>query len=292
MAMAEKPSQILDGVSETLLITLYTRALESQRPDGMIRDKRAVEIFRKMDCDFSHLKLQGHDEVGLIMRVKHFDSKAREFLERNPDAVVVHFGCGLDTRFERVNDGRVEWFDLDLPNVIELRRKYIGEESGRYHLFSGSAFEDAWMEAVNPYAGRDFLFMAEGVFPYFEEAQVKTLFLKIQDHFPGSELVCDAHTPFVIRTDNLQLALSGVKARLRWGLSMAGTWRNGARGSRCWRNGSTSTILNRAWLRFGGCAFSPCWENQPVSFTTGWENNHENDEPLEPVYLPDLGAGL
>jgi O-methyltransferase involved in polyketide biosynthesis len=216
--MARKTSQILDGVSETLLITLYTRALESQRPDGMIRDERAVEIFRKMDCDFSHLKLQGHDEVGLIMRVKHFDSKAREFLERNPDAVVVHFGCGLDTRFDRVDDGRVEWFDLDLPEVIELRRKYIGVESGRYHLFSGSAFEDAWMEAVNPYAGRDFLFMAEGVFPYFEEARVKTLFLKIHDHFPGSELVCDAHTPFVIRTDNLQLALSGVKARLRWGL--------------------------------------------------------------------------
>jgi len=124
----------------------------------------------------------------------------------------------LDTRFDRVDDGRVEWFDLDLPDVIELRRNYIGVESGRYHFFSGSAFEDAWMEAVNPYAGRDFLFMAEGVFPYFEEAQVKALFLKIHDHFPGSELICDAHTPFVIRTDNLQLALSGVKARLRWGL--------------------------------------------------------------------------
>lgn len=210
--------QTLDGVSETLLITLYTRAIESQQPDAMLKDEKAVEIIKKMDSDLSRLKLQAHDAVALILRMRHFDLLAREFLAHNPKAVVVHFGCGLDTRFERVDDGRVEWFDLDLPDVIELRRKYVGGESGHYHLFSGSAFEDAWMEAVNPYAGRGFLFMVEGVFPYFEEAQVKALFLKIQDHFPGSELVCDAHTPFVIRTDNLQLALSGVKARLRWGL--------------------------------------------------------------------------
>ncbi len=216
--MSKKSSRILDGVSETLLITLYTRAQESQRPDGMIHDENAVEIIKKMEGDFSRLKLQGHDEVALILRLQHFDRKVSEFLVRNPQAVVVHFGCGLDTRFERVEDGRVEWFDLDLPDVIELRRKYIGGESGRYHLFSGSAFENGWLEAVSPYAGRAFLFIAEGVFPYFEEAQLRALFLKLRDHFPGAELVCDAHTPFVIWTDNLQLALSGVKARLHWGL--------------------------------------------------------------------------
>jgi O-methyltransferase involved in polyketide biosynthesis len=216
--MTEKVSPILEGISKTLLITLYTRARETQRPDAMIKDEKAVEIVNQMKVDFSRLKLQGHDEVALILRVRQFDSKVRDFMSRNPDAVVIHFGCGLDTRFERVDDGRVEWFDLDMPEVIELRRKLISGDGGRYHLISGSAFEDAWLEIVRPYAGRAFLFMAEGVFPYFEEAQVKTLFLKLRERFPGAELVCDAHTPFVIRTDNLQLALTGVKARLHWGL--------------------------------------------------------------------------
>ena len=216
--MPEKTSQLLDGVSETLLMTLYVRALETERPDGLIRDEKAVEIVKKIDCDLSRLKLQGHDRAAVITRMGVFDRKAREFLARNPGAVVVHFGCGLDTRFERVDDGRVRWYDLDLPDVIDLRRKLIGGEGGRYHLLAASAFDDSWLETVSQSGKRAVLFMAEGVLPYFEEAQVKALVLKLRERFPGSELVCDAQTPFIIRSDNLQLAMTGVQARLHWGL--------------------------------------------------------------------------
>lgn len=116
--MPAKASRILEGISETLLITLYARAVESERPDGLIRDEKAVEIVKKLECDFSRLRLHGHDEVAIIMRMRRFDHQARDFLARNPEAAVVHFGCGLDTRFERVDDGRVQWFDLDLPDVV------------------------------------------------------------------------------------------------------------------------------------------------------------------------------
>lgn len=119
--MPEKTHPNLNGVAETLLITLYARAVESQRPDALIKDDKAVAIVKQMDCDFSRLKLQGRDEVAVILRMRKFDRHAREFLNRNPNAVIVHIGCGLDTRFERVDNGRVEWFDLDLPEVIEPR---------------------------------------------------------------------------------------------------------------------------------------------------------------------------
>jgi O-methyltransferase involved in polyketide biosynthesis len=208
----------LNGVSETLLMTLYARAVESQRPDAMVKDDRAVAIVSRMDCDFSRLRMHGHDEVAVILRMREFDRFAREFMERNPEGAVVHVGCGLDTRFERVDNGRVEWFDLDLPRVIELRKELIGGEGERYHLLSGSVFEDAWLENVSCHSHPPFLFLAEGVFPYFEEAQIKGLFLKIRDHFPGAEVVCDAHTPFVMRANNLQLVMAGVEARLHWGL--------------------------------------------------------------------------
>lgn len=216
--MPEKISQSLSSISETLLMTLYVRARESQRPDAMIKDDLAMALVTQIEADFSRLRMQQHDEVAVILRMRKFDSLVRGFLARCPEAVVVHIGCGLDTRFERVDDGIVEWFDLDLPDVITLRKKLIQGGSSRYHTLATSVFEQGWLEEVSAFKPRPFMFLAEGVFPYFYEAQVKSLFLKLQANFPGAELACDGHTPYVIFADNLQLALSKVTARLHWGL--------------------------------------------------------------------------
>jgi len=230
--MSEKILQKLDGVSQTLLMTLYIRARESQFPDGMIKDDKAVEMVNRLDCNFSRLRMHRHDEIAVIMRMRKFDNHVRDFLARNPDAALVHIGCGLDTRFERVDNGLVEWFDLDMPDVMELRSQLISSESKRHHVLATSVFETGWFDTVNKYKPRSFMFIAEGVFPYFEETQVKALFLQLRAHFPDCELVCDAHTPFVIWADNLQLAFSGVKARLHWSIKHGTdveTWAEGIR---------------------------------------------------------------
>jgi O-methyltransferase involved in polyketide biosynthesis len=216
--MADKIHPKLNGVPETLLMPLYMRALESQRPDGWIKDDKAVAMVSRIDYDFARLKMQGHDEVAVMLRMCEFDRMAREFLARNPAAGVVHIGCGLDTRFERVDNGQVEWFDLDLPEVNELRGQFIETDCPRYHLLSGSVHEDAWLEKIVLPNPRLMLFLAEGVLPYFEEAQVRALFVKLRARFPGAELVCDAQSPFFVRMNNLQLAFVGIGARLRWGL--------------------------------------------------------------------------
>jgi O-methyltransferase involved in polyketide biosynthesis len=204
-------------VAETLLMPLYARALEAQRPAPMVRDDKAVELVKQIDYDFSRFKLRGHDQATIIMRMREFDRQARGFLARHPEAVVVHIGCGLDTRFERVDDGRVQWYDLDLPEVIDLRRQLM-DETARCHFLACSVFDRAWLDVVSIHAGRPFLFLAEGVLPYCEEAQVKDLVLLIKQRFPGAELVCDAMTPFMIRSLNLELAFTRLAARLHWGL--------------------------------------------------------------------------
>lgn len=216
--MAEKKCVDLDNVSETLLITLYTRACESQRPDAVFKDEKSVEMVKRIDYDFSRARMQAHDEAAIIIRLREFDRFTREFLVRYPDAVVVHIGCGLDTRFDRVDNGLVEWYDLDLPHVINLRRELMGEDRGRYHLVGSSVFEDDWLETVNMHRQLPFLFLAEGVLPYFEEDQVRLLFRKLRDHFPGAEFIFDAMSPFVIWVDNLQLKHAKMEARLHWGL--------------------------------------------------------------------------
>ncbi len=245
----------LSGVSETLLIPLYVRAAESQRPDALIHDPRAAGLVQQIDCDFARLKMQPQDEIAIILRLRQFDRLGREFLERHPAGLVVHIGCGLDTRFERLDNGQVVWCDLDLPPVIDLRRRLIGGESERYHLLAGSVLEDEWIQAVQALMPRPILFLAEGVLPYFENAQVKALFLKLCDRFPGAELACDATSALLTWADNLHLALAKMDARLRWGLKSpkeVESWRPGIKVLEEWYYCSESGPRLGAyrWMRF------------------------------------------
>lgn len=219
--MTETTKPGLNGVTETLLITLYIRAMESQRPDALVKDERAEALVRQLDPETLRKTLaltEGTGRLVLILKSREFDRFAQDFLAHHPDAVVVHIGCGLDTRFERVDNGQVEWFDLDLPEVINLRRELLGGEVGRYHLLAGSVQEDAWLEVVEAHRQRPFLFVAEGVFMYFTEAQVRSLVLRLKEHFPGAELVFDAYSPFMRWAHNLRVIRKRVGVRLLWGL--------------------------------------------------------------------------
>ncbi len=221
MGKPEITKPTLSGVAETLLITLYIRATESQRPDALIRDERAEVIVRQLDAKTLKKTLALTDDfsrVAVILKTREFDRFVQDFLSRRSDAVVVHIGCGLDTRFERVDNGRVEWFDLDLPDVIDLRRKLVGDAGGRYHLLAGSVLDGAWLDRVRMHKDRPFLFLAEGVFMYFSETQVKALVTMMHEHFPGAELVFDAFSPFMRWAHNVKVTRTGVGAYLHWGL--------------------------------------------------------------------------
>lgn len=233
--MSENIAQILDGVAETLLITLYVRAMESQRPDSLIKDDKAVTLVSQIGYDFSRFKqirMDEDDKITIVLRNREFDRYVQDFLSRHPDAVVVHIGCGLDSRFERVDNGQLEWFDLDLPEVIELRQKLLGHEGGRYHFLKYSAFDPTWLEIISSYRQRPVLFLAEGVFMYFEETQVKSLVLSLQERFPDAELVFDTFSPYLVKASNLRFAITKLNARYHWGLKHGKDlegWRNGIR---------------------------------------------------------------
>jgi O-methyltransferase involved in polyketide biosynthesis len=229
--MSEITKPNLSGVSETLLLTLYIRAMESQRPDALIKDEKAVALVMEISddgfYDFGRIKplhLSETNKLVIILRNREFDRFAEDFLRRHPDAVIVHIGCGLDTRFERVDNGQVEWYDLDLPDVIERRRRLLGDEGDRYHLLSCSALEGAWLEVVEAHRQnyrrlqRPILFLAEGVFMYFEAAQVRSQVQTLCDHFPDADLVFDAYSPIHVWRHNLQTSTSKIYLHVRWGI--------------------------------------------------------------------------
>jgi methyltransferase (TIGR00027 family) len=212
---------MLDGVAQTSLITLYVRAIETRRPDALLRDEKAVELVEGSSSDFAFIEklhLDEGDRVTLVLRNREFDELARRFMERHSRAAVVHIGCGLDARFDRVDDGRVEWYDLDLPEVMVLRERVLGGEGPRHHLVSSSAFDESWMDEVAVQA-RPTLFLAEGVFMYFEPDQVRSLVLTMLRRFDGSELVFDTLSPFMVRMNNLRMRSAEAVARAHWGLS-------------------------------------------------------------------------
>lgn len=205
-----------DSVSETLLIPLWARALEQQEAEPLVVDPIAAEIAARLDYDWNRIRLSRNDLAQCVVRLREFDRFAREFMARNPSATVVHLGCGLDTRFQRVDDGAVRWFDLDLPDVIALREQLVPEtERDRYLRYS--AFDERWMDAVGGGDGA-FLFIAEAMLVYFDERQVRGLFLALQERFSGAEVVTDTFTPLMIGIDNLHLVITRSAARLRWGL--------------------------------------------------------------------------
>ena len=218
--MSETTNPNLRGIPETSLAPLYWKAMETQRPDAMIRDEKAVALVTQGVLDFSRVSEIPMNELLKAMRMiftREFDRYARDFISHHPDAVVVHIGCGFDSRFDRVDNGQIEWFDLDLPEVIESRRRFIGDEAERYHLLACSVLEYAWQDVVKMDSQRPILFLAETVFVYFIEAQVKSLVLALRDHFPGAELVFDGWRPFEVWLGNRYLSGSLYTGLMQWG---------------------------------------------------------------------------
>ena len=204
-------------VSETLLYTLHLRDLENRRPDAILRDPRASELAGRIDTDFNKFHFHNHDMVAVILRLRQFDRLTRTFLAQHPSASVVYIGCGLDTRFERVDNGNVTWYDLDLPPVIALRRKLIPEQP-RCTMVACSVLDENWMESVSTSSTQPVLFLAEGVFSYLQPEEVHNLILKLRGRFAGCELVFDATLPWVMRAHKIQFKYLHSPLRIYWSI--------------------------------------------------------------------------
>ena len=194
---------MLTGISDiagTSFVTLYCHALETLSDNPVLSDPKSVEIMTKLNKTLSRSDrtldrtlvagtLDRRLVVHIAIRAKKYDDYARNFLQSFPDGVVVNIGCGLDSRFLRIDNGRVVFYDLDLPEIVAIKKSFFNETE-RYHLIASSVLDSDWMALVRQHNG-PFLFMAEGVFMYLDGNDVRSLVVKIQETFPGSELVCE-----------------------------------------------------------------------------------------------------
>lgn len=211
----------LPPVARTLLVPLACRARESARPDALMCDPRAMDLFTHFEGGLDCLRgMSDFDQVVTVMRARQFDRYARAFLLANPQGAVIDIGCGLDTRFDRLNNGQMTWLGLDLLEVIELRHRYL-PDTERCQTLACSMFDLSWL-GVAAQMNKPVIFLAEGVFPYFTEAEVKGVVVALAKRFPGAELVFDALSPFSAGIHNrTSTVLKETGARVNWAVGNA-----------------------------------------------------------------------
>jgi O-methyltransferase involved in polyketide biosynthesis len=181
----------LSGVPETLLWTLYHRAEEARRPDAVLRDPLAVELVERIDYPFAERfgPAPGLVAQGQALRSLCFDRAVREFAATHPGGMVVALGEGLETAFQRVDDGRLRWLGVDLPETVAVRAALLGDEGARHRSLALSALDPAWMDEVDP--GRGVLITAQGLLMYLHERDVHALIGGAARRFPGQAMVFD-----------------------------------------------------------------------------------------------------
>ncbi|WP_188280719.1 class I SAM-dependent methyltransferase [Streptomyces sp. CBMA29] len=180
----------LEGVPETLLWNLYNRAAEARRPGArLLDDPLAVELVDRIDYPFERFGGSGMAQWHAL-RVRCLDDEVRRFVAEHPDGTVVALGEGLETQFWRVDNGRVRWLTVDLPETVEVRDVLLPDDPPRRRSLARSALDLGWMDEVDDSEG--VLVTAQGLLMYLPPSDVKRLIAACAERFPGGWMLFDA----------------------------------------------------------------------------------------------------
>jgi O-methyltransferase involved in polyketide biosynthesis len=202
----------LGDVQETLLIPLYGRACDAVSRRPVLSDRRARELVDAIDYDFT--RFGGSSLSGSVFRSSIFDGWVTRFLRDHPAGTVVELGTGLNTRFDRLDNGRVHWFDLDLPDAIALRRRFFSD-GDRYRMLAGSVVDTEWVDMVGA-APPPYLFISEAVLIYLSDNEVRRVLAQLSQRFPASLVAFDTAGTRMVSKQERNRSLAQVSARMQW----------------------------------------------------------------------------
>jgi O-methyltransferase involved in polyketide biosynthesis len=218
--MKTKISVELGDVQKTLFMPVWARAIETKKKNPLLIDHTALKIIDSVDFDFSKMSdnIPEISQIAWIARCKRFDMIVKDFITKHPEATIVNIGCGLDTSYERINDSTIKWYDLDLPDVIKLRKNFL-KETDKRKFISSSFLDTSWFEDIE--ISDKVLFISTGVFVYFEEIQIRDFITKVADRYRDSELFFDVTSPKGLEIANQVIQKSGLDSRsfFKWGLA-------------------------------------------------------------------------
>ncbi|MEV1169113.1 class I SAM-dependent methyltransferase [Nonomuraea sp. NPDC049784] len=207
----------LDEAMGTSLIMLYGLAHDAHATPSILGDTVAAQALEKVDYDFARLKLSPKlTALAVTTRAKHFDGWTAQFLAQHERATVVNLGAGLDSRVWRVAPGAgVTWYDVDYPEVAEVRRK-IFPSRDNYHLIGSSVTEPDWLEQIRP--DLPTLIVAQGLTMYLQPEEGQSLFRRLTDHFARGAVILDTHNSYALRRQN-KLVHRHFGATMHWAIN-------------------------------------------------------------------------
>jgi O-methyltransferase involved in polyketide biosynthesis len=191
----------LTEVSETALITLKSRVIESEKVHPLIQDPVGRDLLEALmgvlpgELGKRILKrnlspvLTRH----IALRARKYDQLCIEFLEEFPEGLLENLGCGFDTRFWRLGGGNLKYIELDLPGVVWIKKQILGEKI-TYRMLETSILDRAWIELVLKIQAEQVLFIAEGLFMYLPRDPVTDILIQVADSFQSSRLVMEVVT--------------------------------------------------------------------------------------------------
>ena len=205
---------MMKNESKTLYIPLYGKALVSKK--GIIlSDKKAEEVWEKEKFPLGRKSSSKWLAYFMGMRSAVIDLWVSEKLSEKPESIVLHIGCGLDSRIERVNAPFKKWFDVDFPEVIAVRKEYFSETE-KYKMLGASASETEWIKSLPD--SENAVVVLEGISMYLSEEIIKNLFAAISEKFPKAEIIMDVYTEKAVKASRIKNPIKDVGALPSFGI--------------------------------------------------------------------------
>jgi O-methyltransferase involved in polyketide biosynthesis len=193
----------LSQVSRTAILLGICRAVEAEKDPAEFDDPMAVLCLERLLSIASeeekrwmlrhkrtYAGIQERDAKAGVRRNRAFDHAADLFIAAHPGCTVINLACGFDTRFWRIKDEDCRYIELDLPEVIRLKKEILKEELD-YEVIGASVMDTSWIDTVTAQGNSDFLLIAEGLFMYFPKHELIRLFTEFGERFTRSQLVLD-----------------------------------------------------------------------------------------------------
>lgn len=203
------------GVPETMIQTLYARAKESMKPNPKIKDDMTAEIVSQLDYDFSNADKDSAMSSGVIARTIVLDEMVGKYLAKHPKTVVVNIACGMDTRCYRMKGKYLRWYNVDLPETMEVRERFLTEDGPIYQI-AKSAMDASYIDDIT-YEGEDVLVVIEGLSMYLKEADIRQILAIIDQAFPKAMVLIEVMSPFVVKHVK-EKSIEGSNAKFTWGI--------------------------------------------------------------------------